>query len=277
VSVVAGGLTSEPAPAWRSGLGLGDIALGWLADTWKVNLIRLVLDPGAVVGADASALASLDDLIASAALVGMHTLLVMDVSAPPGVQQVAASEMVQGLVRLAARYQSEPAVLFELCHPDARFGDDWPLSAAVAVGLTRAQHPASLILVGGVDRTALRDSFPLRITADTPIAHLVYTLSVGEKSSGLGIHSELRPFLQTWPTFASKWTPGSAGLSPIAEIEAVQLEQTGTGFAAWTWNSEPRLVVDAAGEDFSPTAPGLMVQRALSRPALDRVGTFSRR
>jgi len=83
--------------------------------------------------------------------------------------------------------------------------------------------------------------------------------------------------MQTWPTFASQWIPSGAGLSPIAEIEAIQLEQTGTGFVAWSWNHDPRLVVDAAAGVLASTDTGMMVERALSRPALDRAASFNRR
>ncbi len=277
INVIARELATDAIPSWRSGLGLDDIALGALSEGWHINLLRLTLDPAAVLANDSLQLASLDDLISAAAYVGMHTLLALDVPAPPPVSEIASSEMAGALMLLAARYQAEPAVLFELCQPDASYGRDWPLAASVVIGLTRRQHGASLLFVGGVERPDLRPSFPLRVMPDTPIAHVVYTLAIGGNGSTLGAYSELRPFLQVWPTFASKWAPGGAGLSPLADIEALQLEQTGTGFAAWNWNAEPRLVADAGRGNLAPTGSGMMVQRALSRPTLDTVATFNRR
>jgi hypothetical protein len=165
-----------------------------------------------------------------------------------------------------------------LCQPQADFRADWPLAALVAIRSIREQHPGSLIFGGGADHAEFAGAFPLRIPPNTAVAHVVYTLSVASDGAPqLGALSALRPFLHSWPTFASMWSPGGVGLSPIADIEALQLEQTATGFAAWNWNSDPKLVVDAAGGDFAPTGRGSMVQRALSRPAIDRTAALGRR
>ena len=276
VNIVASDLTDSPSPAWRTDLGLSDDAFTMLAEIWRINLVRVMLMASDVVRADALGLASLDDLIASAAAVGMHTLLAVDVPEVPGANDMAASDMAAALTLLAARYQAEPAVLFDVCRPDAALPRDWPLAALVAIGMIRQQHPASLIFVPGADRPEFSRAFPLQVVRDTAVAHLVYTLAIGDGAAQLGARSPVRPFVERWPTFASKWSPGGVGLSPAADIAAVRLEQNATGFAAWNWNAEPRLVANAARGTFSPTGSGLMVQRALSRPALEMTATYGR-
>jgi hypothetical protein len=266
----------------RDSLGLGDAALALLGTDWKINVIRVSVNPSVVlqgtgtVGPDVW-VAQLDDLVTCAASSGCYTLLALDVQTPPSADQVSVSPMAAALVYLANRYQNEPAVLYELCQPDADYGPDWPRAAAVLIGLIRSQHPGSLLFVGGVDRPALTAAYPLRITPTDPFGHLVYTFGVSGTSSPLGTNSGLRGFLQIWPTFASKWLIGDTALGRLADIEATQLEQTATGWAAWSWDGDPGLVVDPKAGRFTPTRFGLAVKRALAEPRFSPAAVFTRR
>jgi hypothetical protein len=74
----------------------------------------------------------------------------------------------------------------------------------------------------------------------------------------------------TWPVVATEWGPRPGQADDPEALRWCRalvdyLDQRALGWAAWSWADEPRLVVDAPGGDYRPTAFGRLVQEALAR------------
>jgi hypothetical protein len=96
----------------------------------------------------------------------------------------------------------------------------------------------------------------------------VYTLAVASgRQLSLANESALTKLSQSFPVFASDWSTSSTGdLDRSAESAANLFSRYGIGWAAASWNAEPKLVIDAAAHNFVSTRWGNSVQRAMTLP-----------
>jgi len=62
------------------------------------------------------------------------------------------------------------------------------------------------------------------------------------------------------------WTYSTGDAGHSSGLAAARFATFGMGFAASSWNVERSLVINAAKHDFTPTAFGLVFQRALALP-----------
>jgi hypothetical protein len=235
-----------------------------LTNLWGVNVVRLPIDTQTVLAANGASspdqvLSTLDRIIEDTKGSGVYVLLALS-------QPVDDSTAALGWQLLAARYQTEPGVLYEICAPPGSTAN-WLQRAAILVGAIRQQNPSAPIFLGSGNGGADCTGLPLRFSTGDPVFNIVYTIGVSSESPPNPDDGALRTLCDSWPVFASGWSDGAGpDLGRLAGFVADLLARYGIGFAAANWNAEPRLVADASNGDFTPTAWGLVVQRALTLP-----------
>ena len=241
-----------------------------------------------------SYLGALDQVVAWAAAAGAYTLLDLQWldadhfhghlpgGDPNFVAPLPNRATVDLWAMLARRYRDEPAVLFDLFNePHERLSDDehplcvidangnfadsdsykvtsqqWLPWAAKLVATIRAEHPQSLIWVGGTDW-----AFDLR-GIDIAAPNIVYSTHVYPNrlkmtwSSRFGFVGENRPlFIGEFGGSDEHFEWGARLLQ--------YMEERACGWTAWSWSDHPRLVKNAQSGDHSPTQFGGLVRGAL--------------
>jgi aryl-phospho-beta-D-glucosidase BglC (GH1 family) len=273
--------------------------IGVMVSDWRANILRIPFNQDWCLhgrgGHSAEAyLGSLDQVIDWAASMGAYTILDLqwlDIETAYGTTSNATqgrtvnhvpptpNEKTIELWRiLAARYQHESAVIFDLLNePHDRLPDDpnpllligsdgrvtasdqthlsaqdWNRWASLLTAEVRKIKPDSLIFVGGVDW-----AFDLRgVQVEAP--NIVYSTHIYANrpwftwGRGLGRYRDV-------PIFAGEWG-GSDGELKFGRRLATKLRRRGLGWTAWSWSDFPRLVSSAQQQDFTPTAFGAFVR-----------------
>jgi endoglucanase len=295
---------SEPSPAgFLESAQLTKEEVSEIVSGWHSNIIRLPFNQDwCLAGRGGHAaeeyLASLDQVISWAAALGAYTILDLqwlDADTPYGTIEdethvrranhvpPTPNEMTIILWRtLAARYQSEPAVLFDVLnephdplsdddHPvyligtgaqviasEDRFfrADEWVRWATLLTAEIRKARFNGLLLVGGVDW-----GFDLsRIRVDT--ANVVYSAHIYSNrnrdnwSKALGCCNEV-------PVFIGEWGGKDEDLE-FGRTLAAEIRQRGLGWTAWSWVDAPQLVVPPRAPNYDATPFGALVRSELS-------------
>ena len=249
-------------------LSLDDANLATIVDLWGVNLVRVPFQAQTpLAGTDAlssgDVLSGLDDLVAAVADAGAYILLAQ--RAPAGATTPDAG-VVESWQALAARYANEPAVLFEIFASDSPLTGNWLDVALMLVGVIRREHPASLLFLGNGSGGPDIAGLPLRFSTGASVPNIVYTVRVDPRHLPNTRDAQLAGLTNSFPLVASQWSNGGPGFDRSSELAADVFGRYGIGWVASSWNVAPRLVANAAAHDFSPTAWGLTVLRAVSLP-----------
>jgi hypothetical protein len=242
-------------------------------------------------------MSSLDQVISWAAALGAYTILDLqwldadtvfghtrDANQQKQPNRVAPTPDANTIVlwdMLSARYQGEPAVLFDLFNePHDPLGDDflpihlvdaegdvtesdgdyvgageWVPWAAYLVGRVRRVRPTGLILVGGVDW-----AFDLRdVQVDAPdivySAHIYPNRAEEAWEKALGRAGEL-------PVFVGEWGGGDTDLD-FGRSLSERMGGLGLGWTAWSWVDYPPLIREPRAPLYQPTAFGELVRGEL--------------
>ncbi len=269
------GVAPTSGQSFPEALSLDEANLSAISDFWGFNLIRLPFQPQTILSGNSSLsadelLSGLDDVVAALAGAGVYTLLALQAPTPPGATTAPLPDQstVDCWSLLAQHYQDEAAVLFEIFAAALPIASDWLGNAPVLIGTIRRQHPASLLFVGNGSAGAETTGLPLRFTTGDPTPNLVYTIRVAPQHQ-FSTEEDLQLALlaKSFSVFASDWSDSAGGeFDRSAELAANTFSRYGIGWAASSWNAEPRLVMDSAVHNFVPTRWGLSVQRAMTLP-----------
>ena len=237
--------------------------LATITDLWGANLVRLPFAAGTILNGNGTLaagdlLAGLDLTVAAITDAGAYVLLALEAAAGAEPADATTLEVWQAL---AARYQGEPRVFYEVFAPSSAIGGDFTAAFATAIATIRQLDPASLIFVPGSASGMDVTSVPLRDVSGDPVPNVVYTIAVSVES--VPNPDVLSAVSAVYPLFASAWTDDGSDLGRQASRIADLFERCGIGWAAANWNGDPRLVMNAAGGDFTPTLWGNVVLRAM--------------
>ena len=263
-----------------AGLGVDPENLAAMTGQWGANLVRLPFAANTILSGNGSlaasaVLAGLDQTVAAVTRTGAYVLLALEATA--GETPLDATT-VQVWETLAARYQAEPRVFYEIFSSATPLVGNAVTQFASLVGTVLQQNPGALIFVsagsGGVDVSGV----PLLAAPGEPIPNIVYTIAVSSQNMA---NTDALNAAAAYPVFASVWSDDGSDLGRMASHIADLFERCGIGWAAANWNADPRLVADAADHDFTPSVWGHVVQRTmkLTVPPLlepsDAMGTLS--
>jgi len=270
---------------------------------WRANVIRIPFNQDWCLrgrGAQSAEgyLASLDQVISWAAELSAYTILDLqwlDVETAYGTTQdpvqgrstnhipPAPNEKTVDLWdTLAARYQSEPAVLFDLLGephsvlrddphplqlvgPDGEVTDadgmrlspqDWSRWASLLVDRIRRIKPDGLILVSGIDW-----GFDLSgVAVDAP--NIVYSTHIYSNRNSFTWRKALGRCREV-PIFVGEWGGTDRDLD-FGRSLAGRMRDLGLGWTAWSWSDFPRLVASAQNQNLEPTLFGHLVRDELA-------------
>jgi hypothetical protein len=246
-------------------LGLTDTALELLAAVWGVNLVRLPVSAGTILGG-AAALAALDQLTAARSDAGLYTLLALNATLESGRAAVPDDTVYAALGVMAARYRDSPGVLFELHASSLPQPEGWQDLANRLIGAVRIEHPAALVMLSGDSGGSDVAGLPIRFATGDPVHNVIYTLRFEASQSPAASDPRFHSFTRNYPLIAATWSNGGNDLGRSAERAGQLFNRYGMGWAAGHWNAEPRLVRGAPNGDFVPTRFGLDALRALALP-----------
>jgi hypothetical protein len=260
-------------------ISLDDANLSALSDGWGVNLIRIPFVAGTILSGNRAVsagdlLSGLGDLIAGASAAGCYVLLTLK----PAVEAshiLPADNDYFCCRALAERYQDNSAVLYEPFASSSTLAPNWLGIAQALIGTIRRAHPASLLFIGNGSGTADVRRLPMKVSTGDPLYNLVYTIDLSPALLGTVDRQGLAALAQSYPVFAAGWSDGGADFGRSSELAADMIERFGLGWAAANWNSEPRLVLNAAARQFAPTRWGRQAQRLLAQPVPPLLAAFS--
>lgn len=272
--------TVNPGPnqTLPDALALDDANLSALEDVWGINLIRIpfssssILHGNTALSADDLAL-GLDDVVAEASAAGCYVLLALRPA--PGNTGLPSDEDYLCWRALAVRYKDEPTVLYELFASDRVLPPNWLGIAQAVIGTVRREHTASLLFVGSTNATADVSGFPMKFGTGDAIPNLVYTIRLSSALLNTANRQQLQALAQDYPLFVSQWSDGGGDFGRSTELASDLIERCAIGWAASSWNAEPRLVTNAAAHQFASTRWGLLVQRTLAQPVKPLLVPFS--
>ena len=269
---------------------------------WRSNVVRIPFNQdwclkGRGTHSAEQYLASLDQVISWAAEMGAYTILDLqwlDSETAYGTTDDLAQGRVANHVpptpnektitlwrTLAARYNNETAVLFDLLnephhaldddpHPlnlvtsDGRVvtsdhslfpANEWVRWATLLTEEIRAIRQDGLLLIGGVDW-----AFDLsEISIDAPnivySAHIYANRKPGAWSKAIGRYREA-------PIFVGEWGGTNQELQFGSNL-AARLRKLGLGWTAWSWTDFPHLIASPTAPEFKPTPFGALVRNEL--------------
>jgi len=280
---VAGLDKAVPAPqqTLAQALALDDSGLSVLSEGWGVNLIRIPFTANSVLSGTATLtakdlLAGLDDLIAQLEEVGCYVLLALEPAHESNGILPADGDYIC-MQRLAIRYRDEPTVLYEPFASKSALARNWLGIALAVIGTIRREHPGSLLFIGNGTGTAAVDRLPLTYGTGDPISNLVYTIRLTPQLMNTVDRTTLQALSQNYPVFVSQWSDSGADFGRSSELAADLLERFAAGWAASSWNADPRLVVNALAHQYSATRWGSQVQRTLAQPVRPLLMAFDER
>jgi Cellulase (glycosyl hydrolase family 5) len=248
-------------------LALDPRNLATITNQWGANLVRLPFTANTILNGNGTLtasdlLAGLDLTVAAIADAGAYVLLALESAAGTAPSD---ANTIQVWETLAARYQGEPRVFYEV------FASSSPITGNLASQLTsliatvRQENPGALIFVPGSANGLDVSSVPLRDATGSPAQNVVYAIAASAQN--VPNPDLLTAVSSAYPVFASAWSDDGSDLGRQASHVADLFERCGIGWAAANWNNAPALVMDAAGGDFTPTIWGDVVQRAIKLTA----------
>jgi hypothetical protein len=257
-----------PGQSFAGSLALDDANLSTMTDLWGINLIRLPFHAQTVLSGNSSlsaeeVLSSLDEIIAAVTETGCYVLLSMETSEStpaPGSDTFGAWSL------LANHYQDEPGILYDISLTTSPPPNNWLNTVEMLVGIIRLQNPASLIFVSKGKAGADVTDLPLRFSTGDAVPNLVYAIDVSPGLLPSPDDPQLRFLSASYPVFACPWSDSGIDFGRSSEETANLFERYGMGWVASSWNSEPRMVLNATAHDFAPTRWGLVVRRAIAQP-----------
>lgn len=261
----------ESGQTLSEALALSDSALTILTGLWGVNVVRLPFSARSVLeGTDSlsaqALLRGLDQVVADVASAGAYVLLALQPPALDDVTPLPDDATHECWQLLAARFQDEPGVLYEIYAASAPLAAGWPDAANRLIGVVRREHPASLILVSGASAGTGVSDLPLRFATGEPVHDLVYTVRAAPQLAPFSRDPRFRFFAQSYPLVASQWSDSGPDLGRAADLATQLFERYGIGWIAANWNAEPRLVTNATARNYAATRFGNAVRRALGLP-----------
>ena len=253
-------MSGQSVPA---ALTLDTSNLGTITDQWGADLVRLPFSASTILNGNGSLaasdlLAGLDAMVAAVTGAGAYVLLALEAAAGVGPADTDALQVWQ---TLATRYRDEPRVFYEVFASLSPIAGDFATTFATVIATIRHHDPASLIFLPGSANGLDVTGVPMRDSSGNPLPNLVYTIAVSVQS--VANPDVLSAVSGAYPVFASSWSDDGSDLGRQASRVADLFERCGIGWAAANWNSDPQLVMDAAGGDFSPTIWGNVVLRAI--------------
>jgi hypothetical protein len=264
----------------RDQLGLGDSAIDVLTGLWNVTVVRIPFHAGTILTGTGGLtavdlLSGLDELVIALAEAGAYTLL--SLQSPPSPDDMAplpGDDAVACWQALTTRYEDVPAVLYEIWSSPKPLAAGWMDAASVLVGRLRLNHPASLLFLGATDGGTSVDGLPLRFSTGQPVHNIVYTVRAARSEVSPANGQMLRLFARAFPLFVSEWSDVDTDLGRSADAAAALFDRLGMGWAASTWNAEPRLVIDALAGRFTSLPFGRVAQRGLALPVEPQTQPF---
>ncbi len=256
-------IAPQTGQSFAAALGVDPENLAAMTGQWGANLVRLPFAANTILSGNGTLAASamlsgLDQAVAAITQSGAYVLLALEAAAG---EMPSDTNTVQVWETLAAHYQSEPRVLYEIFFSATSLAGNGAAQIASLAGIVLQQNPGALIFVsagsGGVDVSRV----PLLAAPGEPLSNLVYTIAVS--SQNMANTDSLSATAAAYPMFGSVWSDDGSDLGRMASHIADLFERYGIGWAAANWNADPRLVTDAAGHDFAPTVWGRVAQRAM--------------
>jgi len=264
----------------RDQLGLGNSAIDVLTGLWEATVVRIPFHAGTILTGTngliaADLLSGLDEMVTALAQAGAYTLLSLQApSSPENVAPLPGEDAVACWQALTTRYEDTPAVLYEIWSSAKPLTAGWTQAANVLVGRLRLNHPASLLFLGAADGGTSVDGLPLRFSTGQPVHNIIYTVRATRSNASLADGQMLRMFARSFPLFVSEWSNAEVNLGRSADAAAALFDQLGMGWAASTWNAEPRLVIDALKGRFTSLPFGRVAQRGLALPVEPQTQPF---
>ncbi len=280
---------SEPdEEGFASAAGISRHEVRWICREWKANILRIPLNQDWALNGRAGRpaedyLRDIDRIILLASTYGAYTLLDLqwlDAETAFGSGRQFVSPLPNHSspafwTLLARRYRDEPAVLFDILnephdrlpndpHPLPHHGGgfypasqrrvsplEWQPWARKLIAAIRAEHPAALVWVSGVNW-----GYDLRGVPMDDVPNLVYSTHVyRNKGETRAEWAEAFGRLALGrPVFAAEWGGPDADLDWGRRL-ASYLQDLGMGWCAWSWADKPHLVTR-----YAPTRFGDLVR-----------------
>jgi len=259
-------VTPTPGQVVPDALSLDASNLAMVTDQWGANIVRLPFAAATILNGNGTLvagdlLAGLDATVSAITTAGAFVLLAIEATAA---ELPSDANTLQAWDTLAGRFQNEPRVFYEVFVSPNPVSGDLAAQFAPVIATIRQHDPTSLIFVPGSSSGLDVTSVPLRNSSGDPVSNLVYTIAVSVQS--VPNPDVLGAVSAAYPVFAS-WSDDGSDLGRQSSRVADLFERCGIGWAAANWNSDPRLVSDAAGQDFSPTIWGNVVLRGIKLTA----------
>ena len=275
-----------------SGAGICRAEIQTIVKDWRCNIVRLPFNQDFVLRGRKGLSGeqyqqAIDQVISWNAMFGAYTLLDLQWldahriygGARNFVAPLPDTESVTLWSTLAARYQDEPAVLYDIfTEPHDRLPDDpyplnkedgttypanqfivtmdmWQPWARKLAGAVRTGNPRALIFMSGVNWGYDLVGMPI------DLSNVVYSSHV-YSNKGTDWAAAFGNLARTAPVFVAEFggedTPG--GLDFVSWLIAY-LQQRGIGWTAWSWFNKPFLV-----NRYAPTKFGALVRQQLAAP-----------
>jgi hypothetical protein len=270
-----------PDQSVAEALSLDDANLSVMTENWGINLVRVpfhaqtALEGNDVLSPD-EVLSGIDDIVDRVAGYNAYTLLALQAPVVNGATALPDASVFECWRLLADRYQSQPAVLYEIYSASSPVAGDWLDIAPRLVGIIRKENPASLLFLGNGGADEDIAGLPLRFTTGEPLFNIVYTVRVSPRPLQAGFDAAFQGFADSYPIFVSEWTATGPDWERVQELAASEFASYGLGWAASNWNAEPRLVVNSLKHDFTLTRSGSVVRRAMALPTKLRFPPYLR-
>ncbi len=256
------------AHEFRRRLGLHVRGLQVLNEQWQANLVRLPFDAGRLWTEIQSAtgqqrLEVLDEIVDEAARHGIYVLLSGLDTAPVADASIPGQSAIACWKLLAHRYHQHPAVLYEVRSEAGAGLDARQKRRRILLAAIRQASPGSLIFL------CEDDVSPALQTLDWPRPesgaghNLVYSADLPPGSFTADGVFQLRVLARRVPVLTACWREGGVISARLGHGIAAIQQRLGSGSVTFNWNAEPRVVVDAAADDFTPTPLGMIVRRAV--------------
>lgn len=270
-----------PDQSVAEALSLDDANLSVMTETWGMNLVRVpfhartALEGNEALSPD-EVLSGIDNIVEKVAGYNAYTLLALQAPVVSGAATLPDASVFECWRLLADRYQSQPAVLYEIYSASLPIAGDWLGTAPRLVGVIRRENPASLLFLGNGGGDEDIAGLPLRFTTGEPIFNLVYTVRVSPRPLQASFDAAFQGFADSYPIFVPEWTAAGPDLERVQELAASEFASYGLGWAASNWNAEPRLVANSLKHDFTLTRSGSVVRRAMALPTKVRFPPYLR-
>jgi endoglucanase len=243
----------------RNGNGISEAEIDFICSDWKARIVRVPFNED-WIRRDPDYMKRLDRVVEWISGNGAYALIDLHwQTADIGIPPVPDEEAVTMWATLAARYRSDPAVLYDI-HNEAHdvSWPEWRSRASQIVGAVRAVHPGALVFVCGLDW-----AYDLRGWEAEPLAYpnVVYaTHPYPFKAEPWAWDKYFGNAARTLPVFAGEFGGEAADIEWGRRLMEY-LRVRGIGWTAWSWVDSPRLTQT---DRRTPTDFGLLVKDGLA-------------